>query len=66
MPKAKPADARERMIRVIEAQPPDATFDDLLRELTVARMVEQGLADIEAGRVISHAEMRKRVHSWRK
>ncbi len=29
------------------------------------RMVERGLADVEAGRVISHEEMEKTIESWR-
>jgi predicted transcriptional regulator len=29
-------------------------------------MVERGLADVQAGRTISHEEMRRTIESWRK
>jgi len=57
---------KEDMIRVIEDQPEDATFDEILRELAFSRMVDRGLADSEAGRLISHEEMGRRLQSWRK
>jgi hypothetical protein len=40
------------MMRVIEEQLDDGTFDDILRELALARMIERGLADSDAGRTI--------------
>ena len=57
---------KEDMIRVIEDQPEDATFDEILRELAFSRMVDRGLADSEAGQLISHEEMGRRLQSWRK
>ena len=58
--------ARERMKAIIDEQPEDSSYDELLRELTFARMVERGLADSDARRTISHAEMGRRIKSWRK
>jgi len=58
--------AKDRMIKVISEQPDDATVDDILRELALARMIERGLADSAAGRTISHAEMKRQIDSWRK
>lgn len=54
------------MIRVIQEQPDDSSFEEILRELAFARMVDRGLADSEAGRVISHEEMGRQIESWRK
>jgi predicted transcriptional regulator len=54
------------MISVIREQPDDATVDDILRELALARMIERGLADSAAGRTISHEEMKCQIDSWRK
>jgi len=56
---------KTRLIEVIEGQPDDATCDEILRELALERMVERGLADVRAGRVISDEEMEKKVQSWR-
>ena len=55
---------KERMKEVIESQPDDATYEEILRELTFERMVERGLADSREGRVISSDEMKHRIRSW--
>ena len=58
--------AKERLKSVIEAQPDDASYDEILRELAFERMVERGLADARAGRTISDEEMGKRIRLWQK
>lgn len=55
---------KERMKEMIEEQPDDASYDEIMRELAFARMVERGLADARAGRVISNEEMGKRIRLW--
>ena len=60
------ASAKEQMKAIIEQQPDDSSYDELLRELAFARMVERGLADSDARRTISHEEMGRRIKSWRK
>ena len=57
---------KERMTRIIEAQPEDSSYDEILKELAFERMVVRGLEDSEAGRTISHEEMRRKVSEWRK
>ena len=59
-----PALDKERMIALIEDQPDDSSFDDLLRELAFARMVERGLADALVGRTIASAELKRRIRHW--
>jgi len=54
------------MIAIIQGQPDDSSYDELLRELAFARMVERGLADAEAGRTISNDEMDRRIRTWAK
>lgn len=56
--------AKEQMARIIEAQPDDSSYEEILRELAFARMVERGLADSDAGRTISNREMQDRIRSW--
>ena len=60
------ASIKEQMIKIIQEQPEDSSFDEILRELAFARMVERGLADSEKGRTISNEEMKRRIRSWRK
>ena len=54
------------MTRVIEAQPDDATYDEILRELAFERMVQRGLDDARHGRTLDNSEMERRIRSWRK
>ncbi|GFP18894.1 hypothetical protein HKBW3S03_00399 [Candidatus Hakubella thermalkaliphila] len=56
--------AKDTMIRIIQEQPEDSSFDEILRELAFTKMVDRGLADSDAGRVISYEEMEKWIKSW--
>ena len=58
--------AKERLKSVIDAQPDDASYEEILRELAFERMVERGLADARAGRTISNEEMGTRIRLWQK
>ncbi len=58
--------AKEQLIRLIEDQPDDSSYEEILRELAFAGMVERGVADSDAGRTISNGEMARRIESWRK
>jgi predicted transcriptional regulator len=57
--------AKAELIRVIEDQPDDSSYDEILRELAFTAMVERGIADSDAGRTISNDEMARRIDSWR-
>ena len=56
--------AKEQIASIIEAQPDDCTFDDILRELKFARMVERGLDDSRENRTIGNEEMKRRIRLW--
>lgn len=60
------ATAKERMTEIIEQQPDDSSYDELLRELAFSRMVERGLEDSKSGRTITNEEMGRRIRSWQK
>ena len=57
--------AKEELTRLIEKQPEDSSFEEIVRELAFHVMVERGLADSDAQRVISNEEMARRIRSWR-
>lgn len=57
---------KEQMKELIEQQPDDASYDEIMRELAFARMVDRGLADAREGRVISNEEMGKRIRLWQR
>ena len=56
---------KDQMIRLIQEKPEDSSFDQLLRELAFARMVDRGLADSDAGRAVAHDEMKRTIDTWR-
>ena len=58
--------SKEKMKELIEDQPDDATYEEILRELAFAGMVERGLADAREGRVVSNEEMGKRIRLWQR
>ncbi len=60
------AEVKEKMKEVIESQPDDATYEEILRELTFERMVERGLEDSQKDHVISNEEMEHRIRSWQR
>ena len=60
------SNVKERMSEIIEAQPEDATYEDIMRELAFERMVERGLADSRAERVTSNEETERRIRTWQK
>jgi len=60
------ATAKEKMTEIIQQQPDDSSYDEILRELAFARSVERGLQDSRSGRTISDEEMGRRIQSWQK
>ncbi len=58
------ATAKEQILDLVEKQPDDSSYDEILRELALARMIDRGLADVDAERTISHEEMGQRIRSW--
>jgi hypothetical protein len=58
--------AKEELTRLIEAQPEDSSREEIVRELAFHIMVERGLADSDAKRTISNAEMARRIRAWQK
>lgn len=58
--------AKQKMTAVIQAQPEDATYEDIMRELAFERMIERGLADSRSGRVLTDEELERRTHTWQK
>jgi hypothetical protein len=58
------ASAKEHMTKIVQEQPEDSSFDEILRELAFARMVERGLEDSQANRIVSNDEMKHRIRTW--
>ncbi|HSQ05280.1 MAG TPA: hypothetical protein VLN59_14650 [Burkholderiales bacterium] len=58
--------AKEELARLIQEQPEDSSREEIVRELAFHVMVERGIADSDAKRVISNEEMERRIRSWQK
>ncbi len=57
---------KEKMVKLIEDQPEDSSYDEILRELAFNNMVERGLRDSDNNRIISNKEMGRRIQTWSK
>jgi len=58
------ATAKEIMEEVIESQPDDASYEEIMRELAFERMVQRGLADVRTGRLVSNEALEQRIKTW--
>ncbi|SMP39749.1 hypothetical protein SAMN06295888_101319 [Desulfonatronum zhilinae] len=56
--------AKELVREVLETQPDDSTYEEIMRELAFDRMVARGLEDVRAGRMIDNEEMQRRIRQW--
>ena len=55
---------KARILALVEDQPEDSSYDEILHELSFVRMVERGIADADAGRVVPHEEVKRRIDAW--
>jgi hypothetical protein len=60
------ATPKEELTKLIQDQPDDSSYDEILRELAFNLMVQRGLRDSDEGKTISNDEMGSRIQSWRK
>ena len=53
--------AKEAARQLIDHLPEQATWDDIMYELYVKQKIEEGLADIEAGRTVPHEQVKAKL-----
>jgi hypothetical protein len=58
--------AKEHIAEIIERQPDDSSYDDIVRELAFDLMVQRGVKDSDERRTISNEEMERRIRTWQK
>ena len=57
---------KEKMIRAVEDLPADATIEDAMERFLFLAKVERGLEQADAGKTVSHTEVRERMSKWLK
>lgn len=55
--------AKETIAKILDEQPDDSSYDEILRELAFARMVQRGLVDSDEDRAISNEEFQRRIRT---
>jgi predicted transcriptional regulator len=58
--------SKDQMVEMINEQPEDSTYDEILRELAFRRMVDRGLDDTRSGRIVSNEDVSRRIRAWQK
>ena len=55
---------KEIVEEILEQLPDDTTLEEVQYRLFVRQKIEQGLADVDAGKVVSHEEAKRRMQKW--
>ena len=55
--------AKDQIKQILDSQPDDSSYDEILKELAFKRMIDKGLDDVKAGNIISSEEMEHRIKS---
>ena len=56
--------AKAQVRKILETLPEDASLEDIQYHIYVRQKIQQGLDDVEAGRVIGHEEVQQRLAKW--
>ena len=56
--------AKEQVQQILEKLPENASLEDIQYHIYVRQKIEQGLEDVDAGRVLAHEEVQRRLAKW--
>jgi hypothetical protein len=56
---AKRRNVKTKALKLVRELPASSTWDDLMYRIYVRQKIESGVADLQAGRVHSHATIRR-------
>lgn len=56
--------AKEQVQQILEKLPEDASLEDIQYHIYVRQKIQQGVDDVEAGRIISHSDVQQRLAKW--
>ena len=55
---------KTQIVEAMQALPDDATVDDAMERLYVLAKIEMGIAQADAGQLVTQEEARKRLAQW--
>ena len=55
---------KQLALEAIRNLPDEVTLSEIADEIAMLHSIEEGLKDADAGRVISHEEMKRRMKQW--
>ena len=56
--------AKEKLAELLDNQPDDSSYEEIVRELVFRVMIERGLKDSDKGLVIYDDELAQRIKQW--
>ncbi len=60
----QPTTIKDEALKVLEALPANASWEDVQYHLYVRQKIDLGLEDVRAGRVVSLEEAEQRMRQW--
>lgn len=57
---------KDRIMRIVRDQPEESSYDDILKELAFARMIDKGIEDADYNRIRSNSDVANLIDSWQK
>lgn len=54
---------QEQLIEIIRNQPEDAGWDQLIEQVLIQRIVEEGVEDVQEGKLVTNEDARSRIRS---
>jgi len=55
---------KEEALEVLQRLPDDCTWEDVKYRIYLQERITEGIADVQAGRVLSQAEVEQEVAAW--
>jgi predicted transcriptional regulator len=57
---------KEKVIKTIDRLPENFTVDQVVEELVILNKIDEGLRDVEQGRVFTTDQVKKELKTWLK
>jgi len=57
---------KESVKALIDKLPEDSNYEDIIAEIYFKHQVEEGIAELDNGKGVSHEEVKRRLEKWLK